>query len=77
MGSRKKKKLNMTKQNNLLTTNGESKHDILSMIDIGVPFLMLQKVSVRIQIGWNLARRKVFCLNPHHHHHHHIYLFTK
>ena len=34
----------MTKQNNSLTTNGESKHDILSMIDIGVPFLMLQKV---------------------------------
>ena len=34
----------MTKQNNSPTTNGESKHDILSMIDIGVPFLMLQKV---------------------------------
>ena len=34
----------MTEQNNSLTTNGESKHDILSMIDISVPFLVLQKV---------------------------------
>ena len=34
----------MTKQNNSSTTYGKSKHDILSMIDIGVPFLMLQKV---------------------------------
>ena len=33
----------MTKQNNLSTTYGETKRDIWPMIDIGVPFLMLQK----------------------------------
>ena len=39
-----RKKLNMTKQNNSPTTIGESKHDFLSMINIGMSFLMLQKV---------------------------------
>ena len=50
----------MAKQNNLSTTYGESKREISSMIDIGVPFLMLQVVFCSTHSGCNLARRKVF-----------------
>ena len=52
----------MTKQNNSLTTKGESKHDILSMIDIGVRFLMLEKVFLfeYIVVGILLGKRFLF-----------------
>ena len=50
----------MTKQNNSSTTYGESKHDILSMIDIGVPFLMLQKVFCSNTKWLESCKAKVF-----------------
>ena len=54
----------MAKQNNSLATNGESKHDILTMIDIGVPFLMLQKVFCLNISCLESCKAEGFCLNP-------------
>ena len=55
----------MTKQNNSSTTNGESKHDILSVIDIGVPFLF-EYVVVGILQGERIfvwIQSKLTCSN--------------